>query len=67
MCTALLATAALADIIWGYATPIWWWRAAPYLRAGLLMSYSIAVQQQAALTQRGTSPRPLLHTHHPGL
>eukprot|EP00908_Phaeocystis_cordata_P004364 Transcript_1475.p1 GENE.Transcript_1475~~Transcript_1475.p1 ORF type:complete len:839 (-),score=381.91 Transcript_1475:161-2677(-) len=52
VCTALLATAALADIIWGYATPIWWWRAAPYLRAGLLMSYSIAVQQQVFLIQR---------------
>ena len=47
-----LVLAAVADVVWGYSTPGYWWRAAPYLRAGLLLSYSVAVRQQLFLMQR---------------
>ena len=52
VCAGLLVLAALADVVWGYSTPGYWWRAAPYLRAGLLLSYSVAVRQQLFLMQR---------------
>jgi hypothetical protein len=52
VCAGLLVLAAVADMVWGYSTPGYWWRAAPYLRAGLLLSYSVAVRQQLFLMQR---------------
>ena len=52
VCAGLLVLAAVADVVWGYSTPGYWWRAAPYLRAGLLLSYSVAVRQQLFLMQR---------------
>ena len=51
-CTALLVLGALGDIVWAYATPVGWVRAAPYLRAGLMVAHSLAVQQQFFVLQR---------------
>ena len=51
-CAGVLVLAAVGDVVWGYSTPGYWWRAAPYLRAGLLLSHSVAVRQQLFLMQR---------------
>ena len=43
---------AIADLVYAYTTPTEWWRAAPYIRAALMVAHSPAVQQELAVGRR---------------
>ena len=47
-----LLVLAIADLVYAYTTPTEWWRAAPYIRAALMVAHSPAVQQELAVGRR---------------
>ncbi len=49
---AVVVAAAVCDMLYAYATPVTWWRAAPYLRVLLMVAHSADVRQQLAVFEK---------------